>query len=445
MPVVADIAGFPAFEVEFTKDGTIFRQDDKSEAVRFVSDRGLTDLFVFSHGWNNDIQDARDLARRFFAKVKAVRRKVAGLGDRAFGVVVVLWPSKKFAEEEFIAGGGAAAAGGMIRAKDVKAHIDRLRGVFDDPQADEALEKAKALVARLDDSPRARVEFVDLVRSVLPKPKKARKGSEDGTSEFLTMKGDELMNRLKGPILLPARPPRHRSSASVAQPVGGTAAGLIGDVVSGMKAAARRVLNFTTYYQMKERAGIVGLGGVYQVLQAIRDRAPTVKLHLIGHSFGGRLVSAAALGPPGRKPIKPETMTLIQAAFSHYGFAHRYDDKNDGFFRKVITQSRVSGPILITHTANDLAVGYLYSWSSTFMGQAGAGITGGSEDFYGGIGRNGAQKTPEASFGLLQKVGGSYAFGPGRPYNLQSDVIPSHNDICKDEVAYAILSAVTHV
>ena len=56
------------------------------------------------------------------------------------------------------------------------------------------------------------------------------------------------------------------------------------------------VLNFTTYYEMKARAGTVGKNGVGQLIDHL---APQVeRIHLIGHSFGGRVVAAAAAARP---------------------------------------------------------------------------------------------------------------------------------------------------
>ena len=106
--------------------------------------------------------------------------------------------------------------------------------------------------------------------------------------------------------------------------LGGGAAG-IADFFGGIKAAARRVLNFATYYQMKERAGKVGAGGLNPLLRDLRAAAPELRIHLVGHSFGGRLVTAAALGRAGSEDVAPASMTLLQAAFSHNGFAQDFD------------------------------------------------------------------------------------------------------------------------
>ena len=61
------------------------------------------------------------------------------------------------------------------------------------------------------------------------------------------------------------------------------------------------------------------------------------------------------------------------------------------------------------------------------------------------MGRNGAQHTPEADGeGVLRAAGSPYAFQPGTIYNLNADqFIKDHSDICKEEVAHAVLSALS--
>ena len=414
-------------------------------AAGFVKDKGLTDLFVMSHGWNNDMDEARTLYANFFAAVRRVYDGGASskLKGRNFELLAVLWPSKKFAEKDLIPSGAAGAAAGRKPA-DVRAHLDTLAGFFDGPGADQALKDARELVEKLDDSIEAQRKFADLVRSALPKPGPDPEGA---TGRLASKDGATLMKQLKDPVIVTAPKPT------------GATAGLIGDVVgkvggaihsattvvvdAGRSAvdAAERLLNFATYYQMKERAGIVGRGGAYHVLRAVRDANPGVKIHLIGHSFGGRLVTAVALGPDGGTPIKPESMTLLQAAFSHYGFGVPKGDAPEGFFRGVVSKHQLDGPVLVTHTANDRAVGIAYALASRIAGQAGAGL-GDASDLYGDIGRNGAQNTPEAEFLTLGGVGSTYQFASGKLFNLHADVITGHSDICKDEVASALLSAV---
>src|SRR6185369_15723604 len=109
------------------------------------------------------------------------------------------------------------------------------------------------------------------------------------------------------------------------------------------------------YYQMKSRAGDVGSVGVGPLLKRVRARFPQIKVHLVGHSFGGRLVTAAAHALDDN--TASVSMSLLQAAFSHNGLSQDFLNGQAGFFRDVIAKKRVSGPIIITHTKNDKAVG----------------------------------------------------------------------------------------
>jgi hypothetical protein len=110
----------------------------------------------------------------------------------------------------------------------------------------------------------------------------------------------------------------------------------------------------------------------------------------------------------------------------------------------VVTEGLVRGPILVSHTVNDRAVGIAYPLASRIANQV-ASALGDRNDPFGGIGRNGAQNTPEAVDGeLLALDAGSYAFEAGkRVFNLGADAfITGHSDICKPEVARAVLAAV---
>jgi len=437
------LEGFPYFEVEFNKKGQVFDSDQVKALTDFLSQGEVSDLFVISHGWNNDMDDARDLYRRFFDCMRQILDSggVAGVSTRKFAIMAVLWPSAKFADKELIAS-GAASTGSPITNDLLREELEDMKAVFNTPKARAALDKAKLLVPKLEDSKKARTDFADLLRSILPKKASP---DVDAASDFSKLPGDEIIQRLSKPAPAMLSKPATGGATMVGGATttsGGGAAG-IGQFFSGIKWGVYHLLNLTTYYQMKERAGLVGSTGVNQVLTSIRTQNPNLKLHLIGHSFGGRLVTAAAAGSEDQHPVQVDTLTLLQAAFSHYGFSEHYEGTKDGFFRKVVTGKNVSGPTLITCTPNDTAVGNLYPLASLIAGQVASGI-GDKNDMYGGIGRNGAQKTPEASDGKLLSVGSPYQFQPGKLHNLNSDaIIKGHSDICHNEVAYAILNAVS--
>lgn len=431
-------------EVEFTKFG---RAHDPAQIEAALGQaRRFTDLLIFSHGWNNNVAEARELYRKFFgrAAVLLAGGHVAAPAGRTFGALGILWPSKKFTDEDLIPGGGAASAGTANNAAlnrvldELKHDPERLGDADTDPVRSAVLDRVKQLALLLDDSEDtrrkdARKEFVFQLRSLVDF---TEAHADDGSDDFFTRDPLELFEELSEPVVAPL--PVSAGGAAGLDGDDGGAAGLK-DLLDGAKAAGRRIANFTTYYQMKQRAGVVGRAGLSDLLRTIRRAAPDARLHLIGHSFGGRVVTAAADALDRDTPAV--TISLLQAAFSHNGLARKFDTKRDGFFRKLIDERRASGPILITHTKNDKAVGVAYPLASRFAREKAAAF-GDENDPYGGMGRNGAQHTPEAQdrAGDLLEVRGGYTFEPGGIYNLRGDrFIKDHGDVAGDQVVYAAL------
>lgn len=123
----------------------------------------------------------------------------------------------------------------------------------------------------------------------------------------------------------------------------------------GLSASPLHALSF---WLMKRRAGQVGerLGREWlaPAVTVLGDRAPRV--HLIGHSFGAKLVTSAVLGG-----VRPETLVLIQAAFSAFAFAEDVPGtKRPGFYRPVIAERMVAGPIVALRSDHDRALSTLY-------------------------------------------------------------------------------------
>ena len=67
-----DLHGFPYFEVAFDKRGQVVNDGQVAALVAALPPDEVTDLFVMSHGWNNDIADARTLYDRFFDNMRQV-------------------------------------------------------------------------------------------------------------------------------------------------------------------------------------------------------------------------------------------------------------------------------------------------------------------------------------------------------------------------------------
>ncbi len=113
-----------------------------------------------------------------------------------------------------------------------------------------------------------------------------------------------------------------------------------------------------SFWLMKRRAGEVGerlgrehLGPMFARLE---DQVP--RLHLIGHSFGAKLLASAVLGG-----LRPRSLTLLQAAFSAFAFAPEVPDTDGpGFYHRLLAERRVTDTIAVLYSAHDRALGSLY-------------------------------------------------------------------------------------
>src|SRR3954447_1990205 len=82
----------PYWELTFDADGDVDGRE-RDRLLAEVTDHGLSDLIVFSHGWNNDRSGATALYRRFFAPIPELAPKAR------IGYVGVVWPSMRFSDE----------------------------------------------------------------------------------------------------------------------------------------------------------------------------------------------------------------------------------------------------------------------------------------------------------------------------------------------------------
>lgn len=416
----------PYTEVEFDAKGGYVHPDQIDEAEDLLAAKRPTDILVLAHGWNNTAGQARDLYERLVDSIVAVRPRVRGADDRRFVVVGVLWPSIQWAEAE----NDGAGAG-------VADELAALEALIADRVEDAGIRaRLIALAPRLDASSEAQEEFVALLRETLPR---TSEGEDEAGFEALTeAPADEVMAAARGGIPLEGAPAAAGGAASI-DPAGlaplpaGGGAGFFDSVLG----AARNLVNVTTYYTMKERAGVVGTKGVADLLARLHAAAGDARLHLVGHSFGGRAMTAAAVATSA--PVS--SLSLLQAAYSHFGMAKGWDGaKKNGLF--VTAPGKVRGPIIITHTRNDKAVGLAYPIASRLARQIGVGL-GDENDPYGGIGRNGALKTPGGASGKLLDVGGTYDFAEHDVWSLDADAfITGHGDVTGRQVGYAVLSAV---
>jgi hypothetical protein len=435
--MASEIAGQPHWEIGFDEHGKA-AQGEVDALLAELPGKDLTDLFVFSHGWNSDRRQARRLYQLYFQQVPGLLGRGGGQAARV-GTLGVVWPSKRWADEPEPTGdgggGGAAGLGDAGAATttpaDDSALIEDLKDVFEGDQQRQALDELARLLEERPEDPAALARFQTLMGELAGAPDAEAAGEDQGELALLEDDPEEVFGRF---------------ADAVPQTGEGGAAG-IGDTFGRLWDGAKEALRQLTYFEMKKRAGVVGKQGLGPLLGRIHQADPELRIHLLGHSFGARLVSFALAGLPDGAGSPVKSLYLLQGAFSHFAFADALPmDRSRGGALKGMA-ARVDGPLVASFTVHDLAVGKLYPLAALSSRDDAAGL----EDRlfrWGGIGHDGAQAV-DATVATLGPIGTGYPFQKSRFVNLDGNAIinrggpPSgaHSDIFHPELVWAGLAA----
>jgi hypothetical protein len=173
----------------------------------------------------------------------------------------------------------------------------------------------------------------------------------------------------------------------------------------------------------------------------------------MGHSFGCIVTSAAIAGKPGSVAPRRKVATLVlaQGAMSLWSFCKSIPAHpgRDGYFRAIVHDNLVTGPMIVTTSVHDRAVRLFYP-----IGAGARGDVAFAPDqlpVYGGIGTFGVRGPGvEIRDERLERVDDDYRLLPGVVYNFNANSVISvskgisgaHSDICHPEVARAVWRAV---
>ncbi|SDD63964.1 CHAT domain-containing protein [Cupriavidus sp. YR651] len=221
----------------------------------------------------------------------------------------------------------------------------------------------------------------------------------------------------------------------------------VGDAIRDAILAPLRQLSFS---KMKDRARMFGETGAHALLNAMQDAGPRAHFHLMGHSFGCIVVSGMIAGGSGmprlRRPV--DSLFLVQGALSLWAYAKDvpYAPGTPGYFRRILEQDLVQGPLVTTRSKHDTALGKFYPLGVTVKGEF---LLGDELPKYGGIGAFGIQGESATVNMLIAQAYIPYDFSEGRVFNLEaSEVIKNgsglsgaHSDIAHSEVAHAFWAA----
>lgn len=427
----------PYREITFDADGDV---DVRQRAALDALD--VTDLVVFAHGWNNSRKVATSLYSRFFAPFPGLLGSGAGVGYAG-----VVWPAMRFADEptpDFGRSAGVAADGADPDGLD-PATRDALVEVF--PDKAETVDALAALLAERPESREAFDDFGKLVRTLVAVPvdsPDARYGS-DARPDALPQSGPAILH--EDTLTVCAWFTDALADAGVEFEPDSTREISLGGGLKKLWKGAKELLRQATYYAMKRRAGKVGELGLGPLLGHLARTSPSVRVHLIGHSQGARLVAFALRGlPDGVRNVK--SLTLIQGAFSHYAFsgAVPHAMRGGGALRGL--QARVEGPVVGCYSRHDTALGVIYPLASKLAGDSTSAAPAQLDRRWWAMGFDGIQAVPETPVLTLERALRDGLPGKGCVSVDTAAVVkdggpPSgaHSDICHEELARLVLSA----
>lgn len=424
--------------LEFDENGALTDAAAKGRLEADIATAGATDLVVISHGWKTDQVGAGQLYTPLWQNVTQALTQAGDPAPQKIVVGGVLWPSKQF-EDDFDTAAAQKQSGGTLAVPPT------LTDDFD--LAPASLAKVVAGFCELIDPDKwaalkAAVEqnsggYTDASAKQLldvVKDSAGLAGNESDKELEADVQGlfDTPLAILDSLALLVTA----RLNPTVGQTLdlGDT----LSNVIQGPRAAIARLLNQVTYFTMKKRAGTVGAQLGSDVLSHLAVPHP-VRLHLIGHSFGARLVTAAAANFQAPAQLSLESLTFLQGAYSHNGLSAQMN----GAFASVLASAVVKGPISMTHTHNDSACTIAYPLASRLSRDTTQSL-GDATDAFGAMGANGAQNL-DASILLDQAMAPaqkSYALTPGKVNRVLADrCVSEHMDVTNTNVGALVASA----
>ena len=432
MPKVNPPSGLSYYLIAFDRDGNE-RSDDPDGTVSDLiaaelATSGITDVYLLSHGWRGDIPAAKAQYDKWIGAMAAMDSDRVRIREQRPGyrplIIGFHWPSEPWGEEDFedvdFAGAGA----------DLDTLVDRWADrIADTPAARDALRTILSSAAE------------DMLPPVMP----------DAVKEAYLVLDREAGLATEGPGAAPGADrdgfdPEVAYEESFGDDFG------FGLSLGGLLTPLKQL----SFWKMKARARSVGEGGGHDFLERLLavPGADAVRYHFMGHSFGCIVVTAMVAGPPsGSGPSRPvSSMALVQGATSHWGYCSDipFAAGNPGYFHRLIANDYVAGPIVVTTSSHDRALGFWYP--------KGAGVAG-QVDFdpdrpgkYGAIGISGIQGPGvDVTNRAIESATTDYGFTPGKVYNLRSDSVikdgdffsGAHSDIAHPEVAHAVWEAIT--
>jgi hypothetical protein len=319
----------PWYIIPFDRDGQSAADATRASLIKDAAKNAYSDVYVFSHGWNNDWAAVQQRYSEFldgYTQLRSRYRLTVPPDYRPL-LIGIFWPSTSLVteDEEPLFAGQAQTEGRLQANEELETAIEADRRV-----------RFRGLMAQPDLSRADALELAAIVEPVLGSTEMDLPDTAPATIEEWVDGWPAAETELDLDFILPAPQPGGALQAAAFN--------------GAKKFLPRDILRLFTVQQMKDRAGVIGARGVAPLLAEVFSHGAP-RLHMIGHSYGARLLLAALCYPDDPK-VTASSLLLLQPAVSHLCFAgHVEKTKSPGGYRKAL--ERVRAPILSTFSKHD--------------------------------------------------------------------------------------------
>jgi len=403
------------YTLSFDKDGLSVNLNEQQAIIDRLTSQdpanpSITDLWILAYGWNNDIQDGTHAYKDIWIPRLQDAMQLVNLPSGYSPMYVgIFWPSKAWAD--YTQQPTVQETHILTGQKTLRSlPPELLTKVFDEPISPLPVEPTMNPQPPVD--PEQQQSFVEAYRAAMdstfgtpgfvpndqyqqdfaqvytylqtPQPNDddiknlvtilKRYQQVDPHSEVIEAKNvttsdvDQIVNWLRRQYSLGANP---STLSSEKVDLLRTTLGGIPPENNLLDPLGEGLLNFFrlfTFWTMKARATIVGKNGLYPFLQSIKHvinrQSLSTRIHLLGHSFGGKLISSAVYCATQDNNLPEDitlpfvdTLVLLMGAFSQYSFTPDIPEESNasGTYTPVVLKSAVANPLLAIYTQYDLA------------------------------------------------------------------------------------------
>ena len=382
------------------------RRDDpgglmSGRAFDSLKDPSVTDVFLLSHGWRGDVPAARAQYNRWIGAMAGCSADIGDMKEKRSGfrplIIGLHWPSEPWGDDTFA---GTSS--------------------FDMAGAEPVEELVSEIAAKTVDSPAARAALRTIVATVLDDNNPPHLPPEVQTA-YAALNRETGLG--EGGEAAPPGDDREPFDAEAVYRRGQDQAVSFGGFADGVLSPIRTL----SFWVMKDRARLFGESGrpPTPVRPDARGAGRGVRFHLMGHSFGCIVASAAVAGLAGSSlPAPVDSLALIQGALSLWSYCSDIPAATGtpGYFQRLVAGRRVRGPIITTQSEFDRAVGTWYPWAAGVKGQV--AFPAGQQPKYGAVGTFGVRGPgAEGEDRVILWPDHAYGFEPGRIYNIDASSV----------------------